>query len=119
MDHSVTYSKRIIEDLIIKVDNLYLPTDFVVLDMDEDLQTPLILRRPFMVTARTLINVEASTLTLRVQDQFVIFSLFEVAKRPKEQQECMQANVLKGVIHAEIMNKLTSYPLLSFYMVQI
>ncbi|XP_048430769.1 uncharacterized protein LOC125472859 [Pyrus x bretschneideri] len=34
---SVTYPKGIIEDLIIKTDNLYLPADFVVLDMDEDL----------------------------------------------------------------------------------
>ncbi|CAN6712805.1 unnamed protein product [Malus baccata var. baccata] len=34
-DRSIAYPKGIIEDLIIKVDNLYLPTDFVILDMDE------------------------------------------------------------------------------------
>ncbi|CAN6698251.1 unnamed protein product [Malus baccata var. baccata] len=56
--------------------------DFVILDMDEDMQTPIILGRPFMATARTLIDVEARTLTLRVQDQFVVFSLFEATKRP-------------------------------------
>ncbi|XP_021802118.1 uncharacterized protein LOC110746220, partial [Prunus avium] len=111
-DRSVTYPRGIIEDLIIKVDNLYLPADFVVLDMDEDLQTPIILGRPFMATARTLIDVEAGTLTLRVQDQSVIFSLFEAAKRPEE-QECMRVDVLEGLIHAEIMTKLTSDPLLS------
>ncbi|CAL9025544.1 unnamed protein product [Prunus brigantina] len=60
---------------------------FVVLDMDEDLQTPIILERPFMATARTLIDVEAGTLTLQVQDQSVVFNLFEAAKRPAEQQE--------------------------------
>ncbi|KAI5335302.1 hypothetical protein L3X38_025435 [Prunus dulcis] len=58
-DRSVTYPRGIIEDLIIKVDILYLPADFVVLDMDEGLQTPIILGRPFMATARTLIDVEA------------------------------------------------------------
>ncbi|XP_020415553.1 uncharacterized protein LOC109948059 [Prunus persica] len=76
-DRSITYPRGVIEDRIIKVDNLYLPADFVVLDMDEDLQTPIILGRPFMATARTLIDVEAGTLTLRVQDQFVVFNLFE------------------------------------------
>ncbi|CAN6694807.1 unnamed protein product [Malus baccata var. baccata] len=81
-DRSVAYPRGIIEDLIIKVDNLYLPAHFVILDMDEDMQTPIILGRPFMATARTLIDVEAGTLTLRVQDQSIVFSLFEATKRP-------------------------------------
>ncbi|BBG96342.1 transposable element gene [Prunus dulcis] len=93
-DRSITYPRGVIEDLIIKVDNLYLPADFVVLDMDEDLQTPIILGRPFMATARTLIDVEAGTLTLRVQDQSVVFNLFEAAKRPAEQQDCMRIDMV-------------------------
>ncbi|KAI5313078.1 hypothetical protein L3X38_042252 [Prunus dulcis] len=55
-DWSITYPRGVIEDLIIKVDNHYLLANFVVLDMD--LQTPIILGRPFMATARTLIDVE-------------------------------------------------------------
>ncbi|CAL8152415.1 unnamed protein product [Prunus armeniaca] len=97
-DRSVAYPRGIIEDLIIKVDNHYLPADFVVLDIDEDLQTPIILGRPFMATARTLIDVEAGTLTLRVQDQSVVFNLFEAAKRPTEQQECMRIDVVDSMV---------------------
>ncbi|CAN6562434.1 unnamed protein product [Malus baccata var. baccata] len=97
-DRSITYPRGVIEDLIIKVDNLYLPADFVVLDMDEDIQTPIILGRPFMATARTLIDVEAGTLTLRVQDQSVVFNLFEAAKRPAEQQDCMRIDVLDSMV---------------------
>ncbi|XP_021832270.1 uncharacterized protein LOC110772166 [Prunus avium] len=111
-DRSVAYPRGIIEDLIIKVDNLYLPAYFVVLDMDEDMQTPIILGRPFMATARTLIDVEAGTLTLRVQDQSVIFSLFEVTKRPADVQDCMRVDMLDSLMHAEIMPRLTSDPLL-------
>ncbi|VVA39081.1 PREDICTED: LOW QUALITY PROTEIN, partial [Prunus dulcis] len=79
------------------VDNLYLPTDFVVLDMDEDLQPPIILGRPFMATTRTLIDVEAGTLTLWVQDQFVVFNLFETAKRSAEQQERMLIDMVDNM----------------------
>nr|XP_008344366.2 uncharacterized protein LOC103407196 [Malus domestica] len=57
-DRSITYPRGVIEDVIVKVDNLYLPADFMVLDMDEDLTTPIILGRPFLATARTLIDVE-------------------------------------------------------------
>ncbi|CAL2247848.1 unnamed protein product [Prunus armeniaca] len=111
-DYSVAYPKGIIEDLIIKVDNLYLPADFVVLDMDEDMQTPIILGHPFMATARTLIDVEAGTLTLGVQDQSVVFSLFEITKRPTDVQDCMRVDMLDSLMHAEIMPRLTSDPLL-------
>ncbi|CAN6698180.1 unnamed protein product [Malus baccata var. baccata] len=111
-DRSVAYPRGIIEDLIIKVDNLYLPADFVVLDMDEDMQTPIILGRPFMATARTLIDVEAGTLTLRVQEQSVVFNLFEATKRPSDMQDCMRVDVLEGIMHANIMPSLTTDPLL-------
>ncbi|CAN6547010.1 unnamed protein product [Malus baccata var. baccata] len=112
-DRSVAYPRGIIEDLIIKVDNLYLLTDFVILDMDEDMQTPIILGRPFMATTRTLIDVEAGTLTLRVQDQYVVFSLFEATKRSGDVQDCMRVDVLDSILHAEIMPRLTSDPLLN------
>ncbi|CAN6588637.1 unnamed protein product [Malus baccata var. baccata] len=112
-DRSIAYPRGIIEDLIIKVDNLYLPADFVILDMDQDMQTPIILGRPFMATARTLIDVEAGTLTLRVQNQSVVFSLFEATKRPGDVHDCMRVDVLDSLLHAEIMSRLTSDPLLN------
>ena len=52
------------------------------LDMDEDLTTPITLGRPFLATARTLIDVEAGTLTFRVEDQTVVFRLFEATTHP-------------------------------------
>ncbi|CAN6579741.1 unnamed protein product [Malus baccata var. baccata] len=109
-DHSVAYPRRIIEDVIIKVDNLYLPTYFVILDMDEDMQTPIILGRLFMANARTLIDVKAETLTLRVQDQSVVFILFEATKRPVEVEDCMSVDVLDNLIHVEIMPPLENVP---------
>ncbi|CAN6543874.1 unnamed protein product [Malus baccata var. baccata] len=87
--------------------------DFVILDMDEDMQTPIILGRTFMATARTLIDVEAGTLTLRVQDQSVVFSLFEATKRPGDVHDCFRVDVLDSLLHAGIMPRLTYDPLLN------
>ncbi|KAI5337429.1 hypothetical protein L3X38_016700 [Prunus dulcis] len=111
-DRSITYPRGVIEDLIIKVDNLYLLADFVVLDMDEDLQTPIILGRPFMATARTLIDVEAGTLTLRVQDQSVVFNLFEAAKRPAQQQDCMRIDMVDSMVQDGFYANSKTYQLL-------
>ncbi|CAN6680009.1 unnamed protein product [Malus baccata var. baccata] len=104
-DRSVTYPLGILEDVIIKVDKFCLPADFIVLDMEEDKEVPLILGRPFMATSRTLIDVEAGTLTLRVQGKSVVFKLFEVIKRPLELEECFRVDVLDEIAHANFASR--------------
>ncbi|XP_038698003.1 uncharacterized protein LOC119995560 [Tripterygium wilfordii] len=57
-DRSITYPEGIIEDVLVRVGKLIFPADFLVLDMEGDSDTQLILGRPFLLTARTLIDVE-------------------------------------------------------------
>nr|XP_028957547.1 uncharacterized protein LOC114824540 [Malus domestica] len=80
-------------------------TDFMVLDMDEDLITPIILGRPFLATALTLIDVEAGTLTFRVEDQTVVFKLFEASIHSGDKQEYMRVDALDGLPSAKFMNR--------------
>ncbi|XP_050104617.1 uncharacterized protein LOC126584198 [Malus sylvestris] len=112
-DRSVTDPLGILEEVIIKVDKFYLPADFIVLDMEEDKEVPLILGRPFMATARTLIDVEAGTLTLRVQGESVVFKLFEAIKRPLELEECFRVDVLDGIVHANFASRSSNNELLT------
>jgi len=57
-DKSIKYLHGVIEDVLVKVDKLYLSTDFIILDMKEDKEVPLILGRPFLATGKTLIDVQ-------------------------------------------------------------
>ena len=57
-DRSLTHPRGIIEDVLVKVDKFIFPSDFIVLDMEKDKEVPIILRRPFLATSRTLINVQ-------------------------------------------------------------
>jgi len=41
-DHSVKYPVAILKDVPIKVGDLYIPVDFVILEMEEDTRTPII-----------------------------------------------------------------------------
>ena len=50
VDRSLTFPKGIIEDVLVKVDKFIFPMDFVVLDMEEDRESPIILGRPFVAT---------------------------------------------------------------------
>ncbi|KAI5323579.1 hypothetical protein L3X38_032651 [Prunus dulcis] len=68
----------IVGDVLERVKQLVLPIDFFVLDMEKDRDIPLLLGRPFLVTASTLIDVQQGTLTLRVQGESIEFkALFQ------------------------------------------
>ncbi|XP_022031126.1 uncharacterized protein LOC110932073 [Helianthus annuus] len=74
-DRSVKYPRGIVENMLVKIDKFVFPVDFVILDMDEDKNVPLILGRPFLATTRALIDVCTGRLTLRVDDEEVTFDI--------------------------------------------
>ena len=65
-----------------KVDKFIFPEDFIVLDMEEDKEIPIILGRPFLATGRAMIDVQKIELKLRVQDDEVKFNVFEAVRHP-------------------------------------
>ncbi|XP_075499257.1 uncharacterized protein LOC142537643 [Primulina tabacum] len=60
-DRSLTYPRGVVEDVLVKVDKFIFPADFVILDMKEDHDAPLIFGRPFLATGRALIDVYKGT----------------------------------------------------------
>ncbi|XP_020209003.1 uncharacterized protein LOC109793934 [Cajanus cajan] len=63
-DRSFKYPHGIVEYLLVKVDKFLFPVDFVVMDMEEDFEVPLILGRPFMKTTKVIIDVDDGKLRL-------------------------------------------------------
>ena len=61
-DRPVTYTKGIIEEVLIKLKQFVFPTDFFILDMEEDHDIPLLLGRPFLTVACTLKDVQQKEL---------------------------------------------------------
>ncbi|XP_071713164.1 uncharacterized protein [Rutidosis leptorrhynchoides] len=74
-DHTIRYPKGIDENILVKVDRFMYPTDFVVIDIKEDLNTPIILGRLFMNTTRIVIDVYNQTLVLRSHGECVTFKI--------------------------------------------
>ncbi|XP_073137525.1 uncharacterized protein [Henckelia pumila] len=64
-DRYIKYPRGIIEDVLVKVDKFIFSMDFVVLDMEEDLNMPLILGRPFLATGKALIDVQKEEIHFR------------------------------------------------------
>ena len=97
-DYSIKHHVAILEDVLIKVGDLYVPLDFVVLEMEEDTRTPIILIRPFLATAGCRIDVKNGTLTFDVGDIHVEFKLLKVVKFPSISNECNKIGVVDNLI---------------------
>jgi hypothetical protein len=113
-DHSIKHPCGIVEDVLMKVDKLIFPVDFVVLEMPEDDDIPLILGRPFLRTGICLIDLEDGTLTLKMYYEVVKLNVLEAIKHPKEKEECYRVDILNSIIGEQIKNKFQVYPLKEF-----
>ncbi|XP_014503218.1 uncharacterized protein LOC106763559 [Vigna radiata var. radiata] len=97
-DRSVKYPYGVIEDVLVKVDKFTFPVDFVILDMEEDIEVPLILGRPFMKTARVIIDIDDDHLKVRLHDETITFNVVEAMQHPRDIGNCFRVEVLDDVV---------------------
>ena len=76
-DRSMVKPEGVLEDVLVTVGKFVFPVDFIILDMEEDSQVPLLLGRPFLATGAALIDMQKGVLTLRVGDEAAAFNLIK------------------------------------------
>ena len=72
-DRSIKQPMGILEDILVHVGKFIISCDFIVLDMDENFQAPLVLGRPFLTTAEAVIDVQAGTMFIQLCGKRVDF----------------------------------------------
>ncbi|XP_027927803.1 uncharacterized protein LOC114184687 [Vigna unguiculata] len=90
-DNSIKYPYGVVEDVVVQIDKLKFSVDFVVMEMEKDEGVPLILGRPFMKTAKVVINVDEGTLKLKDQDEEVNFNVFEAVQESTDEETSLKA----------------------------
>ena len=73
-DRSIRYPEEMLLDISIKVGKFWIPADFVVVDMEEDEQIPIILGRPFLATCGAMIDVRNEKISLNVGENKMILT---------------------------------------------
>ncbi|GJX95767.1 reverse transcriptase domain-containing protein [Tanacetum coccineum] len=68
-NRSIAYPAGIAEDVFVQVGKFTFPADFIVVYYDVDPRVPLILGRPFLMTAHALVDVHREELILRDGDE--------------------------------------------------
>ena len=99
-DRSLTHPHGIIEDVFVKVENFIFPA-FIILDMEEDKEVPIILGRPFLAIGQALMDMQKRELRLRVQDEKVTFNEFNAIKHPMKSESCFRVDIVEAIVSSQ------------------
>ncbi|XP_075504399.1 uncharacterized protein LOC142541828 [Primulina tabacum] len=97
-DRSIKYQRPVIEDVLVKVEKFIFPVDFMVLDMEDDLEMPFILGRSFLAMGKALIDVQEGKLRLGVREEEITFDVFNVLKHTLHTDDCFRIDVVDLVV---------------------
>jgi hypothetical protein len=86
-DHSFVYPLGVIEDVLVKIDNLVISCNFYIFDMEHDScdssnNTPILFGRPFLKTANTKIDCGKDTLSMEIEDEKIEFNFHDAMTYP-------------------------------------
>ncbi|MCI06819.1 hypothetical protein A2U01_0027880 [Trifolium medium] len=96
-DCTKVYPHGILEDVLVRVDDTIFPADFVIMDIEEDEEAPILLGRPFLTTGKALIDMETGEIKFRVDGKEVTFNLNNMVQ-PKETPKCYQVDLIVTLI---------------------
>ncbi|GJV25072.1 reverse transcriptase domain-containing protein [Tanacetum coccineum] len=106
--------KGIARDVFVPVGKFTFPADFVIVDYESDPRVPLILGRPFLRTARALIDVHGEEMILRDGNERLILNMrHDTSSYSNEpHQESINMIDVYNVSHEEILKDLfaTNHP---------
>ncbi|XP_047270359.1 uncharacterized protein LOC124899505 [Capsicum annuum] len=93
----------ILHDVSVKVDNLIVPADFVILDCDVYFKEPIILGRPLLATGRVLVYMDLNELKFR----FLRCTKLSMAPKRKNPTTSKKAN--KESVPQKLVNEDSDY----------
>jgi hypothetical protein len=71
-NQSVLFSEEIVKNVIVQIQDRYVPIDFMVLDMGvEDEEAPIVLGRPFLNTTNAIIYIGSGQVYFQFPDEKV------------------------------------------------
>ncbi|XP_031271384.1 uncharacterized protein LOC116129790 [Pistacia vera] len=104
-DRSVKLPKGLIEDVLVKVEELYFSVDFLVLDMEytsSGSMPPIILGRPFPATENACINCRYGEMEVSFGNRKLRLNVFNAGLGPmrEDDNECFMVDAIDSLMEA-------------------
>jgi len=94
-NHSIIRPYGVVKDVLVKVCQFTFLVDFVIIDIEEDFDIPLVLGRPFMLTAKCVVDMGNGNLEMIVEDQKAIFNLFDAIKHSSDSKTSFKVKAIE------------------------
>ncbi|XP_050890270.1 uncharacterized protein LOC127095655 [Lathyrus oleraceus] len=94
VNRSIKYPVGILENVPVRIGQLYVPTNFVVMNMKKDSSIPILLGRPFLATAGAIIDVKRGKLTFEVGEKNIEFIISKFMKGPTIDDTCCVIDII-------------------------
>ncbi|RDX91651.1 hypothetical protein CR513_26334, partial [Mucuna pruriens] len=94
-------NRSILENVLVQVNELIFPADFYMLDMEDETfgqGSTLILGRPFLMIAKTKIDLHAGTFLMEFGDTLVQFNIFEPMKHLTEDHSLFGIDLVEELV---------------------
>ena len=90
-DQSIRFPEEIAKDVIVRIHDHYAPTDFMVLDMGEEDDTPIILGKPFLNATNAIIDIRSGQVHFqfpreKVHCYFNSYTTYEQSKKNRSRR---------------------------------
>ncbi|XP_071722788.1 uncharacterized protein [Rutidosis leptorrhynchoides] len=85
-DRSITRTEEILEDVLVQ---------------EADQNVPLILGRPFLATNSAKINVAEGDITIRWNNEKIVFNIFKAMTYSRQSEECSKVNVIDHAVRGK------------------
>ncbi|XP_012466355.1 uncharacterized protein LOC105784971 [Gossypium raimondii] len=99
-DRSVVYPEGLLEDVLVKVNELVFPADFYIINMEDDNSTNLsdiLLGIQFLSTASAKIDVRSLTLTMEFDGEIVKFNVYKAMGLPNSLSNSSSIDIINGL----------------------
>ncbi|RDY06033.1 hypothetical protein CR513_10053, partial [Mucuna pruriens] len=109
-------NRSILEDVLVQVNELIFPTNFYVLNMEDEKSgkgSTLILGQPLLITGRTKIDVHVGTLSMEFGDYLVQFNIFEAMKHPTKDHSLF-GNIIDELVKEYMQLRTSSFEISNF-----
>ena len=102
-DRSKTRPVGVVEDILVQVNKLIFSADFFIMKTEDDNNdvpdsATLLLGRPFMLTAKTNIDLDECTVSVKFDGDVVKFNLFDSMKYPVESHSLCSIDIIDSVV---------------------
>lgn len=84
VDKLLVKPKRVVKDVLVRVDKFIISVHFIILDMEKENDVPIIFGRSFLATGDVVIGVREITVTFRVNGEEVTFDSNSIPHHAKD-----------------------------------